>query len=68
MKCPFCKNTDTVLMVEVQTDDCCRVCWCCTNCGLRAPGAEITDNYDDEQLALQFWNEMCNALEKVWPE
>lgn len=66
--CPFCKANHKssgsiyAILVEVVTEDCNRVCVECTNCGLRGPGAE--DN--DEELAINFWNEMATGMSHFW--
>lgn len=75
MKCPFCMNDNTLLLVEVETDDCNRTCVECTNCGLRGPGADIgsgkfgmTDEeiVETDMLAWEFFEEMANAMSDIW--
>lgn len=59
--CPFCLNHN-LEFEEVETPDAVRVSVTCLDCGLRAPGAED----DDEEMAIDFWNELSENLLDIW--
>ena len=67
MKCSFCLNE--MEMTEVKTDDCMRICWECSNCGMRTPGAEQSETKftkEDEQVSIEFAMELINATLPIW--
>lgn len=66
MKCPFCKNENTVKFSEFKTDDCWRISVECSNCGLRGPGVFELGDENCAELALKFWNEMYVMMITMW--
>lgn len=72
MSCPFCFKDNTLLLEEVETNDCFRICVVCTNCGLRGPGVDtntatsIDDILCEDNLAWTYFVQMAKALENVW--
>jgi hypothetical protein len=66
LKCPFCFG-ERQKFVKYNSDDCLRMCVECTNCGLRAPGAEYDlDDPDMKDLATEFWNDLSKPMSKFW--